>query len=497
MVTLNQAALANIGETIRTPGYDRAAVSTGIVHFGVGAFHRAHQAMFVDKLLEMGQTDWGICGVGVLPWDRAVRDALHAQDCLYTLVSSSPDGAADARVIGSIGEYLFAPDDPEAVLARLAHPATRIVSLTITEGGYSVNDATGEFDPRDPLTLGDLEPGVDVPSSVLGYLVAGLARRRQEGLAPFTVMSCDNIQGNGHVTRTAVAGFAARKDPELAAWIEEKVSFPNSMVDRITPVTTDEFRARVSDDFGIEDRWPVHAESFVQWVLEDDFPGGRPPFEDVGVQVVHDVEPYELMKLRLLNASHQAIGHLGLLAGYAWVHDATREPLLKDFLLDYMRVEAIPTLSPVPGIDLDAYCQELIDRFSSEAIRDTLARLVVDGSDRIPKFLLPVLRQQLETGGEIRHCALILAAWSRFLEGHDEKGNPTPINDRRSAELIEAVRAEQDVPGAFLRYQPVFGDLGESDRLRDAFVAYRASLGERGVRATVAELRHLHPGSGN
>jgi mannitol 2-dehydrogenase len=485
MIALTEAALGELMEEVARPGYDRSTTTTGIVHFGVGAFHRAHQAMFVDDAIAQGHREWGITGVGVLPWDEAVRDALLPQDGLYTLVTSAPDGTRKARVIGAIREYLYAPDDPEAVLARLVDPATRIVSLTITEGGYSVNDATGEFDPHDPLTLADLEPGSVTPASVLGYITEGLRRRREAGTPSFTVMSCDNIQGNGHVARTAVLGFAERKAPDLAAWIAANVAFPSSMVDRITPVTTDAIRAMVYERYGIQDRWPVHAESFVQWVLKDDFPAGRPPFEDAGVQVVADVEPYELMKLRLLNASHQAIGHLGILAGYEWVHDAVRQPAFRDFLLDYMRLEAIPTLRPVPGIDLDAYCHNLIDRFGNDSVRDTLARLVVDGSDRIPKFLLPVLRHQLASGGEIRRSVLVLAAWSRFLEGQDENGNPTPISDRRSEDLAAAVQAERDEPGAFLRYRPVFGDLETNERLRDAFIACRRSLAEHGVRKTV------------
>lgn len=485
MVLLREATLPTIPPSVGVPEYDRATTVSGIVHFCVGAFHRAHQAMFVDRLLAAGHRDWAITGVGVLPGDAAVRDVLVAQDGLYTLVTSAPDGVTDARVIGSIREYLFAPDDPETVLARLADPATRIVTLTITEGGYSVDDATGQFSPQDALTLGDLQSDGGTPSSVLGYLVAGLARRKDAGIQPFTVVSCDNIQGNGHVARTAVLGFAERKDEALATWIADNVAFPSSMVDRITPVTTDEIREMVRERYGIEDRWPVRAESFVQWVLEDDFPAGRPPFEDVGVQMVDDVVPYELMKLRLLNAAHQAIGHLGILAGYEWVHDAVREPVFRDFLLDYMRLEAIPTLRPVPGIDLDAYCHDLIARFGNEAVRDTLARLVVDGSDRIPKFLLPVVREQLQMGGDIRRAALVLAAWSRFLEGRDEQGRPTPINDRREAELVAAVQAEQAEPGAFLRYRPVFGDLGEDAQLREAFVACRKSLIEGGVRKTV------------
>ncbi len=491
MVVLREATLPTISAPVQVPGYDRSTTRSGIVHFGVGAFHRAHQAMYVDRLLANGHHDWAITGVGVLPGDAAVRDALVPQDGLYTLVTSDPDGTSHARVVGAIREYLYAPDDPESVLARLADPATRIVSLTITEGGYSVDDATGAFSPQDALTLGDLESDGGTPSSVLGYLVAGLARRKDAGIPPFTVVSCDNIQGNGHVARTAVLGFAERTDSVLARWIADNVAFPSSMVDRITPVTTDEIREMVRDRYGIEDRWPVRAESFVQWVLEDHFPAGRPPFEDVGVQMVDDVMPYELMKLRLLNASHQAIGHLGILAGYDWVHDAVREPVFRDFLLDYMRLEAIPTLRPVPGIDLDAYCHELIARFGNEAVRDTLARLVVDGSDRIPKFLLPVVREQLEAGGDIRRSALVLAAWSRFLEGRDEQGEPTPINDRREAGLVAAVQAEKVEPGAFLDYAAVFGELGKNVRLREVFVASRAMLAERGVRETVAGVADL------
>jgi mannitol 2-dehydrogenase len=254
MALLNEAALSRLATTVGTPRYDRAAVSAGIVHFGVGAFHRAHEAMFIDDILARGFTDWAICGVGVLEVDQAVRDALRAQDNLYTLVTISPDGTSIARVIGSIHEYLYAPDDPNAVLDRLADPDTRIVSLTITEGGYSVDDATGEFDPRDLLTLHDLQPGIRPPTSVLGYITAGLARRREAGTPAFTVMSCDNIQGNGHIARTAVLGFAARKDPDLAAWIARNVAFPNSMVDRITPVTTDETRTSVLAEYSIEDR---------------------------------------------------------------------------------------------------------------------------------------------------------------------------------------------------------------------------------------------------
>jgi mannitol 2-dehydrogenase len=438
--------------------------------------------MYVDSTLRTGDPTWGICGVGVLPGDRAIRDTLAAQDGLYTLLTVDPDGTTHARVVGSLLNHLHAPDDPQAVVNRLTDPGTRIVSLTITEGGYSISDVTGDFEPHDPATLSDLE-GADPPASVLGFIVTALAGRRATGTPPFTVMSCDNIQGNGHVAKAAVTAFAARRDPNLAAWIAERVAFPNSMVDRITPATTDETRAAAAS-FGIADQWPVRSESFTQWVLEDSFSAGRPALDQVGVQIVDDVAPYELMKLRLLNASHQAMSYLGLLAGATYVHDVCRDPLFVRFLLDYMHQEAIPTLRPLSGIDLDVYCDQLIARFSSEAIRDTLARQVVDSSDRIPKFLLPVVAEQLRYGRDIHRCALVLAAWSLFIAG----GTDVDPTDKRVAELRVAAAAEQDTPGAFLTYRPVFGDLGSDPTLRSAFIDARAALGRVGARGAISAL---------
>ncbi|RFA07395.1 mannitol dehydrogenase [Subtercola boreus] len=476
MVRLNSSTLSTIGQTVAVPHYNRTAITTGIVHFGVGAFHRSHEAMFVDRSLSAGvDLTWGICGVGVLASDKKMRDVLADQDNLYTLVVKHPGGAAEARVVGSIAEYLFAPDDPEAVIAKLAHPQTRIVSLTVTEGGYNVNDATGEFDGTNPAVLDDLKDGA-VPATVFGLITEGLRRRREAGIPPFTVMSCDNIQGNGHVARQALTSYALLKDPSLGEWIAANVSFPNSMVDRITPATTDASRAEVSSAYGIDDEWPVVSEAFEQWVLEDAFTLGRPDLESVGVQVVADVEPYELMKLRLLNASHQAMSYLGMLAGYEYVHEVCQAPLFRQFLLDYMTLEATPTLQPVPGIDLEAYRHELIARFSSTAIADTLARQVVDASERIPKFLLPVVRAQLASGGPIEHCALVIAAWSVYLEGSTESGAPIVVTDVRKDVLTKAAHAEATSPGALLDLTDVFGDLGTDARFRAAYREARATL---------------------
>lgn len=485
MTKLSRTTLAALPPGIATPSYP-SPIATPIVHFGVGGFHRSHEAMYIDRLLEQGSTTGGICGVGVLEADRAMRDVLSEQDNLYTLVTTSPDGDSSARVIGSIAQYLFAPDDPDAVVRKLAEAGTRIVSLSITEGGYGVDDSTGLFDPKDESTLADLA-GARPPRSVLGMIVEGLKRRREASLAPFTVMSCDNIQGNGHVARRAVVGFAARHDADLAQWIADEVSFPSSMVDRITPVTTDETRADVTAQFGVDDAWPVRAESFEQWVLEDRFTFGRPPLETVGVQLVEDVEPYELMKLRLLNASHQAMSYLGILSGANYVHEVCSDPLFVDFLFGYMREEAIPTLRPVPGVDVDAYCEDLMARFASEAIRDTLARQVVDASARIPKFLLPVVHALRASEADFGRCALVLAAWSVFLCTDEERGPRLAVDVRRD-ELTRAAAADQRDPGAFLDVVSVFGDLGSDPVVREKYVSVRVALGAYGAREVVRRI---------
>ncbi len=489
MVHLDARQLSSLDDAVAVPGYDRDRVVPGIVHIGVGAFHRAHQAAYLDRLLHTdGTSGWGICGVGVLPGDAALRDVLVDQDHLYTLLTRAPDGTEQARVVGSIVEHLHLPDDPAAVLARMADPATRIVSLTITEGGYSLDDETGEFQPRDERTLADLAAPEEPPRSVFGLLSRALRLRREAGTPPFTVMSCDNVPGNGEVCRRALVAFTARTDPDLAAWVEESVAFPSSMVDRITPATTDRLRAEVAERHGVDDGWPVASESFTQWVLEDRFSCGRPPLERVGVQLVDDVEPYELMKLRLLNASHQALAHLGVLAGGTWVHEAAQDPVLARFLLDYMRLDALPTLQPVPGVDLARYCEELVERFGNAAVADTLARLATDSSDRIPKFLLPVLRERLAAGADVRRMVLVLAAWSRYLDGPTDDGRPIEVVDRRLEELRTHLTREDEHPGALLDCRPVFGSLGEHEELRAAYVEARRRLAERGARACVQEL---------
>jgi mannitol 2-dehydrogenase len=482
---LNAATLSHWAGRIPVPGYDRALVTPGVVHVGVGGFHRAHQAMYHDRLLNQGAApDWGICGVGVLPADRAMQQVLDAQDGLYTLVIKHADGTYEPRVIGSLVRYLFAPDDPEEVIETMAAPTTRIVSLTITEGGYNVDDTTGEFDAQSPGVVHDLRSGA-APQTTFGLITEALQRRRQRGWAPFTVMSCDNLPGNGELTRTVFTAFARLRDPGLGDWVGREVSFPSSMVDRITPVTTDADRAEVRERFGIDDRWPVVCEPFTQWVLEDTFTAGRPAYEQAGVQLVDQVEPYELMKLRLLNASHQAMAYFGWLAGYRLVHEAAQDPLFQAFLLGYMNREATPTLAPVPGVDLDRYKHTLIERFSNSYIRDTIARLCAQSSDRIPKWILPVIRQQLASGGEIKRSAAVVASWARYAEGTDEQGRPIEVVDRLADTLTRLARRQRDDPDAFIGNRAVFGDLADDKRFVTAYRSALASLHEHGARATL------------
>lgn len=488
MERLTQDTLAALPEDIARPTYDRSAVTAGIAHIGVGGFHRAHQAMYVDRLLQRGQArEWGICGIGLLPTDAHMRDVMREQDGLYTLVLTHADGRRERRIIGSIVDYLFAPDDIEAVLERLASAEIRIVSLTVTEGGYNFSASTGEFDFANPAVVADLRDPTR-PSTVFGIVTEALARRRDRGIPPFTVLSCDNVQGNGAIARRVFCAFASRRDPELGAWVERHVTFPDTMVDRITPVTSDADRVENDAAIGVHDAWPVVCEPFEQWVIRDDFVNDRPEWDRVGAQFVADVHPYELMKLRLLNSSHQAMCYFGVLAGYTFAHEAATDPDIERLLRRYMDEEGTPTLEPVPGIDLTDYKDTLIERFQNPEVRDTLARLCADSSNRIPKWLLPVVRDQLARSGQVHLSAAIVASWARYAAGVDESGEAIEVVDALKEQVMAAARARRDDPLAFLRNEELFGSLADEPAFTDPYLRVLDSLWSEGAKRTVAVL---------
>ena len=486
-IKLNQSNLQRFSPNAQVPSYDRRRVNSSIVHVGVGGFHRSHQAVYVDDLCQdHGVTEWGFCGVGLLAHDTKIRDALLSQDCLYTLVERNAAGDR-GRVIGSIIEFLFAPDNPEAVIEKMASNNTRIVSLTITEGGYFIDQGSGEFQEDHPTIVHDLAHP-DRPTCAFGYLLEALDRRRQRGMKPFTVQSCDNVQGNGDVTRKVLLRFAELRDPSLRDWLAEQGAFPNCMVDRITPATTDADRALVREAFGIEDAWPVVTEPFRQWVIEDRFCNGRPAFEKVGVQMTPDVHPYETMKIRLLNASHSAMGYLGYLAGYTYIYEIMADSQFQKYILGLMNEEVTPILEPVPGVDLAAYKETLIERFANPTIKDQATRICLDGSAKLPKFILPTIREQLARGGSVRRLSLAVASWCRFLAGTDEQGKPIEIEDPMADELHQAAKAAGRDPRPFLNLRQIFSeDLRQSPVFIDQVGEALRSLYDAGARATLAK----------
>lgn len=485
---LSQTTLGRLPDTVAVPRYDRGQVGQAIVHIGLGGFHRSHQALYLDDLFnEQGPQPWGICGVGLLPQDRAMAEALLPQDLLYTLIERD-QRVEKARVIGAVRQYLHAPSDPEAILGQMSDPAIRIVSLTVTEGGYYLNQGSGELEAEHPNLRHDLEHAEEAPVSVYGYLAEALARRRRAGTPPFSVLSCDNLQGNGEVARRMLLSFARLKDPRLAEWIETNVAFPNCMVDRITPATTDAHRVLARAMLGgVEDAWPVTAESFRQWVVEDNFCNGRPALEAVGVQMTDDVEPYELMKIRLLNAGHQALCHFALLLGYSTADEAMADPQLHALCERYMNTVR-PLIPEPPGVDLRDYQRTLLSRYANPTVKDQLARIAFDASSRIPKFVLPSAREQLQRGAPVEIFALVVAGWLRYLDGPDEAGGAITVQDPMKDLLLSRVTPGGKDPLPFLQLEPVFGAaLPRSTVFVGAVRQALESLYERGIRATLVD----------
>lgn len=484
---LDQAHLSSLPSSIRRPGYDRTKVRAGIAHIGVGGFHRAHEALYVDECLARpGQEAWGICGINLLPQDAAMAAAMKKQNGLYTVSEMAPEGTHVCRLVEAMVEYLYAPDDPKAVLDRLSQPDIRIVSLTITEGGYLI-DEHGRFNLENPQVAYDLaHPGA--PKGVFGYLVDALDRRRKAGIAPFTVMSCDNLRHNGAQARRAVTAFARARDPELAEWIEKEVSFPNAMVDRITPATDDATRGKLRELTGVDDGAPVICEDFTQWVLEDAFCNGRPEWEAVGVMLTKDVTPYEDAKIRLLNATHTMLSYPAYLSGLRKVDDALHDPLFHGYLRNFLDKDAGSFLKSLPGLDIESYKDTLLRRFGNRAVGDQLARLCIDGGSKIKGFVLPTLHPMLEHGRPYDREAFFLACYDRYLKGKDENGETYPINEPNARQILEPVM-KSDSPMTLMNLKEVVGDkLPEHEGFVARYLELRKQIDEQGVRATLESL---------
>ncbi|MEM7338089.1 MAG: mannitol dehydrogenase family protein [Actinomycetota bacterium] len=477
VLPLNETTLTHHGAQVDVPTYDRGGLRPSIVHIGVGGFHRAHLATYVDELARQGHTDWAILGSGVLASDVAMAAALDAQDHLYSLITRSASGS-EVSVIGAMVDYLHVAADAAPLVARIADRATQVVSLTVTEGGYPIDDVSGAYDPTAAPTG---------PGSAFSIIAGGLDARRRAGLGPVTIVSCDNIMSNGLAARTATLGEAATIDGALVRWIEDNVTFPNSMVDRITPVTTDSDRQWLADTCGVSDRWPVVTEPFRQWVIEEHFAADAPPLADLGVILTPDVEPYEALKLRLLNASHSGLAYLSALLDIEFVHDAMADPSINRYVEAFLD-DAATVLPPAPGIDLGAYRRSLVERFANPQIGDQIARLCLDGSAKFPKFLLPTIRAQRAVGKSPDLGALALAGWCHYLAGTTESGRAVVhASDPLLDQAIEYAMKARHEPRAFLAFSEVFdADLAVDPTFVGSFERALIDLQTVGVHAAVA-----------
>ena len=483
-IKLNTASLTQLGQNVSKPTYRQQDLSPGIIHVGVGNFHRAHQSMYMHRLFEMGlDHDWAIVGAGVTEYDKLNRERLSSQDWLTTVVELDPEKLS-AQITGAMINFIDI--EAKALIKAMIDPNIRIVSLTVTEGGYFVDSETGGFDESALQVIED-KNNPNEPKTVFGIIIAALLKRRDQGVAPFTVMTCDNLPENGVVAKQAVLGLAKYQGDDVHDWIEKNVSFPNSMVDCITPATSEREIAIVRDEFGIDDKAPVVCEPFHQWVLEDNFCNGRPQLEKVGVEFVADVEPYELMKLRILNGGHASIAYLAGLLDIHYVHDAMNNPIVAGYLEKLEREEIIPTLEKIPGVSFDAYYKKIVERFSNQAIGDTIPRLCFDGLNRQPKFILPVIEARLDQNQSIEGLALECALWCRYCFGTTESGKEIPANDTQWERLCDQAALAKNEPMKWLELDDVYGPLARDEDFRQSFEVALNSIWKNGITVTVQQ----------
>ena len=472
---------------VKPVGYNRDNTTSGILHIGVGNFHRAHEEFYTDALLKLdpSQKEWAITGAMLLPSDERLYKALKNQDGVYTLTVCGRDGKDETYEIGSLKEVIWAQKEPEKVTAKIADPSTKIVSLTITEGGYNIDKVSGEFDLSNEAVKKDIaNPGS--PETVFGYVAEGLRRRRDAGAGKVTILTCDNLQHNGNTARKAFMTFFEAQDPALAKWAEENVTFPNSMVDRITPATTPADIERLNIKNGTEDKAPVYCEDFIQWVVEDNFANGRPKWEEVGVEFTDDVAPYENMKLSLLNASHTLLSYPSFLSGYRKVDEAMKDSRIRKFVKDFMDIDITPYV-PAPGnTDLDEYKQTLIERFSNSSVSDQVARLCFDGLSKFPVYIIPNLAKMVKDNKDMTRVAYLFAAYYDYLKYHtDDKGEKFEVAEPWMDATVEKALAS-DNPLDFLEI-PAFAGAGlkDSKAFTDLYLKFVKEIKEKGAMATL------------
>lgn len=481
---LSLQTLGDLGPAVRVPHYERQQLSAGIVHIGVGNFHRAHQAVYLDRLFDLGEGhDWAIIGAGVRPADAEMRARLLAQDHLTTIVELAPSGH-HASVTGSMIDFVEIGAHHEPLIAAMARPDIRIVSLTVTEGGYYL-DAHGAFDQNHPDIVHDAA-NPDKPITAFGAILAALRQRRAAGISPFTVMSCDNVPGNGDVSRNTISGLAELDDPEFAGWVREHVAFPNGMVDRITPATGARERELVKNEFGVEDAAPVLCEPFMQWVLEDHFPTGRPALEKVGVTFTDRVHAFETMKIRILNGGHAIIAYAAGLLDIEFAHEAMQDDQIGAFLRKVETEEVVPHVPPVPDTDLVEYLSTIEQRFANRDIGDAITRLCHDGSNRQPKFIVPSVRDNLASGMVPEGLALVSALWCRYCYGETESGRLIAPNDPNWDALVQRARAARDDPAQWLAMRDIYGDASSNPQFQSAFAQALRTVWEAGTRQALA-----------
>ncbi|MBE7619105.1 mannitol dehydrogenase family protein [Komagataeibacter sp. FXV2] len=488
MTILNSNTLPHLPPEITIPSYDRAKVTPGIAHLSVGNFHRAHEAVYVEHVLgRPGQADWGIVGIGLMdsPAETDKADAMKAQDGLYSLTVCAPDAPDTVHVIGSIVEYVHGPADRAAVIARLADPAIRIVSMTITEGGYYI-DENGNFPLDLPVIAEDLKR--DVPHSAFGVLTEALRLRRDRGVGPFTILSCDNLPQNGHVARTAVLSWARARDVALAEWMEENVTFPCTMVDRITPAVRPDDVRRLDAASGLDDRIPVFCEDFIQWVIEDKFCAGRPEFDAVGVQFTDNVHPYEEVKLRMLNASHSLLGLSGVLSGYRIVSDIMTDMYEVALVERYLAYDAEPLLSAPPGMALQEYGALLLRRFRNHAISDQLLRIASDSTSKLQMFVRETAMGVLATHRNPVRIAFLISCYLEYLRGRDDNGATYPIVEPHLSAQDRALATGADIDAALDMTVFAGWGLADSEDFVTRYRTVRQSIRAHGTRHTLAEV---------